>query len=144
MNRTDKALACFEQYNCCQSVLMAFCEATGLSEEASLRLGAGFGGGMNCGETCGAVTGTFMVLGLASSDPEATAGVKQHVLDFSEQFKREHGSLICKELLGATISTEEGRKLAIENQLFETRCPRFISSAVRILEDQLLEKKKGA
>ena len=32
-------------YNCCQSVLAAFSDITGLSEQASMNIGGGFGGG---------------------------------------------------------------------------------------------------
>lgn len=147
MNRTDNALRYFENLNCCQAVLAAFSDEIGMGESLCLKLGSGFGGGMNCGETCGAVTGAFMVLGLRlddqQNDPDVKARAKKNILDFSRRFTQEQGSLLCKELLGVNISLEEGRQFAIENQLFETRCPRFVRTSVQILEEQLAGKKKG-
>ena len=43
--------------NCCQAVLAAFSDITGLSEAESLAIGGGFGGGAGTGELCGAITG---------------------------------------------------------------------------------------
>ena len=51
--------------NCSQAVLGAFAEDCGMDFEAALRLSSSFGGGMGrLRETCGAVTGMFMVAGL--------------------------------------------------------------------------------
>ena len=50
--------------NCCQAVIMCCAERYGLTEEQAYRLGAFFGGGMRCGEVCGAVSGMMMVYGL--------------------------------------------------------------------------------
>ncbi|WP_163715938.1 C-GCAxxG-C-C family protein [Mangrovibacterium lignilyticum] len=147
MNKTERALTCFNHFNCCQAVLSAFNEELGLDDSMSLKLGAGFGGGMNCGETCGAVTGAYLVLGMAlgepTSDAEAKARTRQHILHFNDQFCKEQGSLLCKELLGVNISLDEGRQFATENNLFEIRCPNFVSTSVGILEEQLAGKKKG-
>ncbi|RKD92496.1 C-GCAxxG-C-C family protein [Mangrovibacterium diazotrophicum] len=148
MNRTDKALACFENFNCCQAVLTAFNKEIGLTEAYCLKLGAGFGGGMNCGETCGAVTGAYMVLGLskayATPTPESKIKMKEDTLHFNRLFREKQGSLLCKELLGVNVSLPEGRAFAQENYLFETRCPHFIASACRILDQLLDAQKKGA
>ena len=51
--------------NCCQSVLCALGEYTGLDEQAAIRLAFGFGGGMLTGNICGAVTGGMMAIGSA-------------------------------------------------------------------------------
>ena len=48
-------------FNCCQSVLAAFAEDMGLTEEQAFNLGANFGSGMRCGSACGALTGGLMV-----------------------------------------------------------------------------------
>ena len=65
MNHREKAVNYFSQkLHCSQSVLAAFAEECGITEEEALRLGSCFGGGMRKGEVCGAVTGALMVLGL--------------------------------------------------------------------------------
>ena len=51
-------------FNCCQSVLVAFAEDMGLTEQQAFDLGANFGSGMRCGSVCGTLTGALMVLGM--------------------------------------------------------------------------------
>ena len=65
--RIKKANACHDRgFNCSQSVLAAFADVTGLSEEESFRIAAGFGRGAGTGELCGALSGAVMVLSLAT------------------------------------------------------------------------------
>ncbi len=141
MNKSEKALALFKNFNCSQSVLTAFGAELGLSEGICLKLASGFGGGMACGETCGAVTGAYMVLGIkyghTVSDPEAKAATKQKVRDFNQLFKEKHGSLLCKELLGVDISTPEGSEEANQREVFDRLCPKFIETACKILSEQI-------
>ena len=51
-------------YNCSQSVVLAFCDETGLDSETALKISSSFGGGMGrLREVCGAVSGMFIVAG---------------------------------------------------------------------------------
>lgn len=126
------------QFNCSQTVFSLHAEELGLSEETALKLASGFGGGMNCAETCGAVTGSYMVIGMkhgnATSDPEAKAKTKRLIQDFNAKFKTVHGTLICKELTGFDISTTEGSAGATEADVFHKKCPAFLKTACDILE----------
>lgn len=60
--RVRRAEELFMQgYNCSQSVVAAFADIYGYTEEQALKLSAGFGGGigrmrMTCGAACGMVT----------------------------------------------------------------------------------------
>ena len=50
--RIKKANACHDRgFNCSQSVLAAFADVTGLSEEESFRIAAGFGRGAGTGSS---------------------------------------------------------------------------------------------
>ena len=50
MDRFEKANDYHKKgFNCCQSVLAAFSDMTGLSEQASFDIGGGFGGGSRGG-----------------------------------------------------------------------------------------------
>lgn len=89
--------------NCCQAVLGSCCERFNLDPDTAYRLGAFFGGGMRRGEVCGAVTGALMALGLEYGDENNRKCLKS--LEFMKAFREEHGSILCKELLG-----EEGKK----------------------------------
>ena len=71
---TKKAVDLFEnKYNCAQSVLTAFGPQFELEPEITLKIACGFGAGMGrLQETCGAVTGAFMVIGLKKNWSRAT------------------------------------------------------------------------
>ncbi|HEY3389823.1 MAG TPA: C-GCAxxG-C-C family protein, partial [Prolixibacteraceae bacterium] len=70
----NKSLALFDEgYACSQSVLLAFAEQFKLDETSAKLISSTFGGGMGrLRQKCGAVTGGFMVLGLAygNTDPK--------------------------------------------------------------------------
>jgi C_GCAxxG_C_C family probable redox protein len=129
----------FSQVNCAQTIFSLFAEDIGLDEKTALKIASGFGGGMACAETCGAVTGAYMVIGMkhghATSDPDAKAITKQKIQLFNEKFKEEHRSLICKELTGYDISTPEGAATASEEGVFASKCPLFIKTACNIIEN---------
>jgi len=112
----------------------------GLSEFDSARVGCGFGGGMRRGDTCGAVTGALIVLGLRfcpqnASDIAAKAGVYSKVTEFQSRFESRCDSIVCRELMGCDISTPEGMEHARDKGLFRTVCPRMVQVAAEILED---------
>ena len=105
----------------------------------AMKIASGFGGGMGrMGEMCGAVTGAIMVLGLKygqtrSDDKVAKERAHALVREFAGKFEKQHGFLVCRELLGCDISRPEGFKLAVEKNLFHTVCPKYVAGAVRIL-----------
>ena len=108
---------------CSQAVLAAYGPRYGLSEPQALRLAAGFAAGMRMSETCGAVTGAYMVLGLAKCGPdcnviEGRQAAYDAVVAFSKAFRERQGSLTCRELLGCDVSTPEGAQAAREAGLF--------------------------
>ncbi len=115
MSKRDIAMAIHAQgYNCAQSVLLAFCEDYGLSKEIAASLSLPFGGGMGqMRETCGALTGAFMVLGLASAineapTPQEKATCYEKVRSLAEAFQTENGSMLCRELIAlAQMSNEK-------------------------------------
>ncbi len=130
----------FSKFNCAQTVFSLFAPELGIDEKTALKIASGFGGGMACAETCGAVTGAYMVIGMkhghSTSNPDEKANTKMLVKKFNEKFKEEHGSLICKRLTGFDISTPEGSAAARDANVFETRCPVFIKTACNILEEE--------
>lgn len=143
MKHTELAKHYFEQkFHCSQSVLVAFAEELGLSEEQALKLGACFGGGMCKGEVCGACTGALMALGLKYgqadvADLESRKKTNDITVRFMDLFKKENGSYICKELLGCDLATAEGKQYALDNKLFVEFCPKMVESATRIAEKLL-------
>ncbi|MFA5367047.1 MAG: C-GCAxxG-C-C family protein [Dehalococcoidia bacterium] len=144
MNRIDKAVSLFnEGFNCSQSVFCAFAVDMGVERDVALKTAQSFGGGMaQMGETCGAVTGAFMAIGLKygrtrPDDDEAKRRTYALVREFVEKFRARNGSIICRELLGCDIGTPEGNRIAKNKELFSTVCPGFVRDAVNILEEIL-------
>lgn len=142
MTRVDNALETLAAsgHNCSQAVLAAFGPDLGLDRDACLSVARGFGGGIGrLGETCGAVTGAVMVLGLRESgarDPEeAKERTYRRVRVFFERFRSQHGSTVCRALIGCDLSTPAGLDHARAAGLFTTRCPAFVRSAVEFLEE---------
>ncbi len=125
---------------CSQAILDVYGTPLGLSHDQAMRVSAGFAGGMRLGETCGAVTGAFMVLGLrhGATDcgtPRGREEVYERVVEFARRFRERNGSICCRDLLGCDISTPEGMTQAQEQNLFKTTCVQMVRDAARILEE---------
>lgn len=144
MTRTERALSLFQNgANCSQAVFASFAEDLGVPEEKALMIASGFGGGMGrMSLTCGAVTGAFMALGLkegffSCEDKESKEKIYRRIREFGDAFSAIHGSIGCRELLGFDISTPGGYQGARDSGVFRTLCPRFVQSAVDIVEKML-------
>ena len=143
MGNVDKAAAMFnEGFSCSQAVLGAYCEQFGLDKEQACKISTGFGGGMHLDQTCGAVTGAFMVIGLKygrtrADDVEAKMKTARTEAEFARKFKDRHGSIGCTELIGCNISTIEGFEEAKKKNLFKQLCPNYVISAAEILDEML-------
>lgn len=146
MNETkaDAAVKRFvDGFNCSQAVLSTYGPAFGLEPELALKISSPFGAGIGrMGETCGAVTGAIMVLGLRSGrtrveDKDAQEKVYRHANEFVDSFKRRNGSISCADLIGYDLSKPEELNLARETGAFRTRCPKFVKDAGQILEELL-------
>jgi C_GCAxxG_C_C family probable redox protein len=134
------AAALFEEgYTCGQAVLAGHAARFGLERDDALRLACAFGGGVaRTGGTCGAVNGALMAIGLAHGrtrveDEAARDRTYDLSRAFLERFRAEHGALLCRELLGVDIGTEDGHRAAAEGGLFRSRCPGFVRGAARIV-----------
>jgi C_GCAxxG_C_C family probable redox protein len=143
MSRVEAAVSRFKEgCNCSQAILATYGEALGLPRETALRLACGFGGGMRRADTCGAVTGALMVLGLRHG-PTSCPGQPQKnetyalVQAFHARFAERQGTVRCRDLLGCDISTPDGQQKAQAEQLFKTICPEAVKVAAEVLEEML-------
>lgn len=141
MNRMETGIALHDKgYNCCQSVLGAFQDRLGLSEETAMRLGAGFGSGAGTGELCGAVTGGVMVLDLlgGGSATADIAGTKrrasQNARELQKRFSERFGALRCRDLLRAE---KEEPSEAVASLGLTNHCSVMIASAIELVEEML-------
>ncbi|MBI5523730.1 MAG: C_GCAxxG_C_C family protein [Desulfarculus sp.] len=125
-------------------MLAGFGEDHGLPRHQAIALGRCLGGGMGQGLVCGAVSGALLILGLLPpGEPQDETRCRQEALmrgaQFREEFSRRRGSLLCRDLLGVDISTPEGRRQAVEQEMFSKLCPALVGEAAAILEEVLSE-----
>lgn len=136
--------------NCCQAVFATFAPELGVDEATALRIASSFGGGIGrLREVCGAFSGLCMVAGLLKGyadgeTPEEKAAHYALIQELAEKFKREHGSLVCREILqlsknAPTPPTPEART----TQYYSNRpCERCVGTAARLCEELIKESKK--
>ena len=104
MDIIEKATRLHESgFNCAQSVLCACGEYTGLDEATALAVSGGMGGGVRCGEICGAATGGVMALGACApfndaGDPGAKTRISALAAELTRTFKEHFGCIRCQEL----------------------------------------------
>lgn len=150
-DRIQKAVDLFKSgYNCSQSVVAAFADLYGFTEEQSLRMSASFGGGIGrMRETCGAACGMFLLAGLETGttdakDREGKAANYALVQQLAEEFKKRNGALKCGELLGLAredkISSVPEERTA---QYYVKRpCIKMVEEAARIWAKYLENRPK--
>ena len=143
MNRSDIALACLsKKFNCAQSVFYAFAEDVGMEKEPALKAASCFGGGMRCGEVCGAVTGALMAIGMkygssAENDETGQYTAYKKETEFIKKFREKNGKIHCRELLGFEARTREDTQRIMQEGLHITVCSKAIATAVELLEELL-------
>lgn len=147
----QKALALFKEgYNCAQSVVAAFADLYGFTDEQAFRMSASFGGGIGrMRETCGAACGLFLLAGLETgatdgADRQGKAHNYALVQELAAEFKLRNGSLNCGELLGlkkeTPVSASPEERTA---QYYAKRpCSKMVEEAARIWVEYLEKHKK--
>lgn len=133
-------------FNCAQSIVAAFAPAIGISRELSLKLATGLGAGVNFnGNTCGAVLGAYIILGLhfgvdTPGNDEGKNQFRELADRFTYQFLKSYDAINCKELLKADVSNPDELKMLREEKVFQDFCPKVVKKAASILEGMLAEK----
>lgn len=142
MSKVEQARNYFKQgYNCAQSVLLVYAEDCGLTKDTALKLASSFGGGMGrLREVCGAVSAMFMVAGLkygyVENDNDAVKAEHYvRIQNLANEFKSEHRSIICRDLLNLSEGVSEPTPAKRTAQYYEERpCEMFIEKACELLE----------
>lgn len=129
--RAEQALRLHDKgYNCAQAVVCAYCDRFGLDEETAYKMAEGFGLGMGLMDTCGALTGTFMLAGLRGSKgtahPGETKGQTYKTTKMlAAAFREKNGTYLCRELKGVA----DGK--------VRRSCPGCIEDACALVEQYL-------
>lgn len=150
-SRVDIAEKLFrEGYNCSQSVFGTYGDLYGLERDMVMRLAASFGGGMGrMREVCGTLSGVFLIAGMETGATEGrdAAGKKRNydmVQRLAAEYRRENGSIICRELLGldkdgkkadTSVTTPDART---EDYYKKRPCIQLIRRAAQMAEEMLL------
>jgi len=142
---SDKAVEKFlSGDNCAQAVVWPFCDEINLDSFTARNIACGFGAGIaKRQETCGAVTGGIMVLGMllgtrGAHDRSVTEETYAKADEFMSRFEAIHGSCNCRQLLdGCDLNTEEGREKVKDLDLRNKTCKVCVQSAVEILEHMI-------
>ena len=125
--------------NCSQAVFCAFAGDYGFNAETARKVACGLGGGVGrMREVCGAVGGAALVFGLEYGDDKMRTYAE--VQKFCDAFKRETGSIICRELLeGAQVAVETGGSPEARTESYYRKrpCAELVALAAGILEDML-------
>ncbi|MFW9777420.1 MAG: C-GCAxxG-C-C family protein [Candidatus Heimdallarchaeota archaeon] len=133
-----------EKDNCAQALFSTFAQGMGLDEETCLNLSQIFSGGVSrSGNVCGAITGGLMAISLKYGKSGKTESSKRDAPTvyelgerFMNKFKHRNGTLLCKDLIGYDISTEEKLRTARDNKAF-SKCSKFVHDAAEILANIL-------
>ena len=150
--RSRRAKAFFlDGYNCSQSVFLAYCDLFGIDERFGATLVAPLGGGMGrLREVCGTVSASFIIAGLKypagipANTPEGKeAKTKNYTViqELAERFKKETGSIVCRELLGLTKKKDDPIPSDRTEEYYKRRpCAEYVAIAARIIGEKLNEE----
>lgn len=142
MSIREKAKKYFVQgkYNCCQAVISAYCDEYGIDDSVIFAMTEGFGLGMGgLKETCGAVTGMFMAIGLHNSaadksDPRKTKmQTYEDIRNAAKEFEKQCGSIYCRDLKANTDA--DGTQIV--------GCDRCVELAAEYVEKYIVESGKN-
>lgn len=121
-----------EEYdlNCAECIMYAANEEYNLNlSEQTLKVMAGFGGGMATGDVCGVVTGSIGVIGIIFTEVSGHKSpiIKEMTREFIKIFNEKLGYIRCVDLKKEYIN--------------EKRCTLMIETGAEILDDIILKEK---
>lgn len=125
-------------FSCSQAIFITYAKQYGIDENTARTIARSFGGGMGrtC-QTCGAVTGAYMVLGFKNDDSDEKSAKEKtyaHVQEFARRFQEIHSNVNCQELLNCDLGTADGQNYFKNNGLLR-KCENFVRDAATILEE---------
>lgn len=130
--------------NCSQTVVLAFKDELGLSEDLIKKISIGFGGGFGRQrEVCGAISGMTMVLSYLLSDGEDKLANYKIIQEACAEFKKEFGTLICAQLLDGIPVDKLPKPEERTKEYYEKRpCSEICAVAADITKEFLDKYKK--
>ena len=144
-SKIQNAVACFNDgFNCSQAILSTYCEELGLDKKTALQIACGLGAGMGrLQETCGAVSGAYLLIGLkygmfSKEDNLAREKTYALVKEFAQLFEERNTTTNCRKLLDIDLVNGD-RQTAAER--VKTICPKMVQDAAEIIEKLLFSSE---
>lgn len=140
----------YQQYHCSQALFGAYAGDFGLDLKTAFKISTCLGGGMRQGGTCGCITASLLVLGLAmgfydSQDKELEVYGNKKTDEFIRRFAKEMNDKIdCRDILGKDISKPEEMAIIRKEGLILQKCPHAIEVSIKILDEMLADYLKEA
>ncbi|NHJ87442.1 MAG: C_GCAxxG_C_C family protein [Asgard group archaeon] len=126
--------------NCAQAIFATYGPQIGVEKidcESCMKIASAFGGGINrTGNVCGAITGALMTLGLKYGGSAQEIEVTQISNQFIEEFTAINGSIICRELIGYDLFSDEDLREAFKKDIFEN-CKKYVNDAACLMEKHI-------
>ena len=131
--------------NCAQSVLLAYADVLGLTQEQAAMVSVGFGGGMGRLRLhCGAFSAAVMLAGILEGEDGAK---KEHrpstyarVQEIYRRFMERNGTISCAELLGKAGVPEDPTPEERTPEYYAKRpCAGVIRSACEIIDEMMTQ-----
>jgi len=137
-----------QQYHCSQALFGAFADDFGLDLKTAFKISTCFGGGMRQGGTCGCITASLLILGMAlgfydAQDREQEMYGNKKTEEFIRLFtEKMNGAINCRDILGKDISKPEEMAIIRKEGLILQKCPRALRISIDILEEMLADVLK--
>ncbi len=149
MKNSEKAVELFLQgYSCSQAVFGAFADEVGLDESLCFKLSSPFGGGFGrLREVCGAVSGMLMVFGVlygydTPDNGETKKELYEKTRELCEEFKKQHESIICKDILKGQAQIGGTPDKRTESFYATRPCAKCVRDAAVIIEEFIKNNKQ--
>ena len=137
----------YDGHNCAQSVLMAYADVLGLTQEQAAMISVGFGGGMgrlrlHCGAFSAAVMLAGILEGQDGADKAHRPETYARVQEIHRQFMARNGTISCAELLGRAGVPENPTPEERTPEYYAKRpCVGVIRSACQLIDGMLAERE---
>jgi C_GCAxxG_C_C family probable redox protein len=142
-------------HGCSQCVLKALQEHLQLSDGEAFRAASAFAGGVaRMGETCGALSGGIMAIGLAYGREKLEDTMHSHgyakamelSIKLCERFEKEFGSVKCRDIQKSLFGRAFDLKNPREREEFVKaggyeKCPEVVKKAAQFAAELILEGK---
>ncbi len=123
----------FDNYNCAETLIRAGNEYYDLGlHDRDMIAFAGFGAGLQTGNTCGAILAAVSVLSMKYVEKKAheSKDIKPVTTALIREFNKRYGSVLCKDIKPQSFTNE-------------MRCANTVETACNILEQVISDYEKA-